>query len=274
MKLIYYKILLGISFWAFGNNPKNKDDVPNYETFSINSTNVGEQRIINVWIPEEYKRKPFALPVMYMLDGGVKEDFPHIVATVSKLVSSHKIPPLLVVGIENTQRRRDLTGFTEIEKDKEIAPVVGGSDKFRAFIKDELFLEIEKRYRVSNQRVLIGESLAGLFVVETFFFNPAMFTHYIAFDPSLWWNNHYIVNNARENLGKISGLRTKLWFACSNATDISIHCKQLSNVLKSNVVKGLEWEYLDEPNEKHATIFKATKEKALFWSLEKININQ
>ena len=46
----------------------------------------------------------------------------------------------------------DLTGFTEIEKDKEIAVVVGGSEKFRAFINDELFPEINKRYRTTNEK--------------------------------------------------------------------------------------------------------------------------
>lgn len=274
MKFIYYKILLVISFWSYANAAKVKDEIPIHETFRINSTKVGEERTINVWIPEEYKKKPFAIPVMYMLDGGIKEDFPHVVKTVSRLIKSNKIPPVLVVGIENTQRRRDLTGFTDVAKDKEIAPVVGGSIYFRAFIKEELFPEIEKRYKVSGKRALIGESLAGLFVVETLFLSPEMFNYYIAFDPSLWWNNHYLVTSAKDNLDKLSNKEAKFWFASSNALDISVNCKELSNVLKNNTVKGLEWIYLEEPREKHATIFKATKEKALFWSLEKININQ
>ena len=80
-----------------------------------------------------------------------------------------KIKPLLLVGIENTQRRRDLTGFTEVEKDKEIAPIVGGSEKFRAFNKEELFPEIEKRYGTTSEKSIIGESASGLFVMETFF---------------------------------------------------------------------------------------------------------
>lgn len=45
--------------------------------------------------------------------------------------SLKKIKPVILVGIENTERRRDLTGFTTIPKDKEVAPVVGGSEKFR-----------------------------------------------------------------------------------------------------------------------------------------------
>jgi len=30
----------------------------------------------------------------------------------------------------------------------------------------------------------------------------------------------------------------------------------------------LNWQYSDEPNEKHNTIFRATKEKALTWMLK------
>ncbi len=79
---------------------------------------------------------------------------------------------MILVGIENTQRRRDLTGPTEDEEDKKIAPVVGGSEKFRAFINNELFTEINKRYRTGSEKGIIGESLAGLFVMKTFYTTP------------------------------------------------------------------------------------------------------
>ncbi len=105
-----------------------------------------------------------------------------------------------MVGIENTQRRRDLTGPTNVKEDKEIAPVVGGSEQFRAFINDELFTEINKRYKTSNKKGIIGESLAGLFVTETFFLKPSLFDFYIAFDPSLWWNNESLIKRANNYL--------------------------------------------------------------------------
>ena len=39
--------------------------------------------------------------------------------------------------------------------------MVGGSAAFRAFIAEELVPEIERRYRTSGARGIIGESLAG-----------------------------------------------------------------------------------------------------------------
>jgi predicted alpha/beta superfamily hydrolase len=243
------------------------DPIPQHDTFTIDSRHVGEKRVINVWVPKGYNSSADSLPVMYMADGGIKEDFPHIANTLAKLIKDKKIKPLILVGIENTQRRRDLTGFTEVEGDKEIAPVVGGSEKFRNFINDELFAEIGKRYRITAERSIIGESASGLFVMETFFLTPDMFDTYIAFDPSLWWNNHYLVRTAKDHLSKHSDSRKRLWFAGSNTEDISQYTRELSEILKAENPAYLTWTYSDEPKEKHNTIFRATKEKAIVWAL-------
>ena len=174
MKTIYYNLLVLFLFISCANSSQKQDKIPVHESFSIESEQVGETRTINVWLPSDYNTNKDSLSVMYMADGGINEDFPHIANTIAELVKSKSIQPIILVGIENTKRRRDLTGYTEVEKDKEIAPVVGGSEKFRSFINDELFLEINKRYRTNSKRGIIGESASGLFVVETFFLKPEM----------------------------------------------------------------------------------------------------
>ena len=173
----------------------------------------------------------------------------------------------MLVGIENTQRRRDLTGYTDVAKDKEIAPVVGGSEKFRAFINNELFPSINKQYRTTNKKGIIGESLAGLFVTETFLLNSDMFNFYIAFDPSLWWNNQYLLKVADEKLMNFPSSEKRFWFAGSSAEDISSAAGQLHQILAAKKIQNLAFKYSNEHNEKHNTIFRATKEKALIWTL-------
>lgn len=237
------------------------DPIPEHEVFTVQSKQLDEERTINVWIPADYKTSSTPLPVMYMADDGVKEDFPHIANTLAQLMRDNKIKPLLLVGIENTERRRDLTGTTEVAADREVAPVVGGSEKFRAFIAEELFPEIDKRYKTTNEKSIIGESLSGLFVMETFFLAPEMFDHYIAFDPSLWWNNHYLVRTAREHLEKFPSTEKRVWFASSNTEDISPFTKELAGILEAENLKNLKWKFSDEPKEKHSTIFRATKKK-------------
>ncbi|HNF38092.1 MAG TPA: alpha/beta hydrolase-fold protein [Chitinophagaceae bacterium] len=250
-----------------GNAQLHTDSLPQYDSFTIASKQVSEIRKINVWTPADYQSSQKTYPVLYMLDGGTQEDFPHLANTLAALIDAQKIKPIILVGIENTQRRRDLTGFTEVAKDKEIAPVVGGSDKFRAFIKDELFPEIIKRYRTTNEKSIIGESASGLFVMETFFLTPEMFDNYIAFDPSLWWNNHYLVRTAKEHLANFPISEKRIWFASSNAEDISPYTKELAEIFKTENKASIQWKFSNEPKEKHTTIFRATKEKAIIWTL-------
>ncbi|HVX88048.1 MAG TPA: alpha/beta hydrolase-fold protein, partial [Gemmatimonadales bacterium] len=165
------------------------DSTPTHTTFTLESRHTGEPRVINVYTPPGYDgtaRRRY--PVLYMPDGGMAEDFPHVVVTVDSLIRLGRIPATLVVGVENTQRRRDMTCPTRIKSDSAIAPVVGGSAAFRRFWKDELIPEVARRYRVNDDRAIIGESLAGLFIVETMLLEPRLFRRYIALSPSLWWN--------------------------------------------------------------------------------------
>ncbi len=260
-----YLILMSLFIFGCGNTSQNKDPIPNHDTFKIESKHVGEIRTITVWTPTEYENGTESYPVIYMPDGGIKEDFPHIANTIAKLIEEKSIPPIILVGIENTERRRDLTGYSESDFDAKLAPQTDGAKNFRAFITDELFSEIEKRYRLKNNKGIIGESLAGLFVMETFMQHPESFDFYIAFDPSIWWNDHYLVQQADTLLANLPDKEIKLWFAGSSAEDISKFTNQLAIKLENNRADKLKWKYSNEPKEKHHTIFRATKEKALKW---------
>jgi hypothetical protein len=267
MKIKISVLLMLVGFISTQNvHSQVSDSIPNHETFTIDSKILKEKRVINVWLPTEYQEKLDSFPVLYMADGGIKEDFPHLANTLASLIEQQKIPPIILVGIENTQRRRDLTGPTTVEYDKSIAPIVGQSSAFRNFIRDELFTEIEKKYRVTSSKSIIGESLAGLFVVETWLNTPEMFDNYIAFDPSLWWNNHDLVNRAAELLAKQSTQPTKIWFTSSKAKDIKKHTAALAKTLISKKLNHIHWNYIRSPKETHATIFRATKENALKWT--------
>jgi len=271
MNILYSLLLVGFLLLTGCSNASQPiDPIPLYETFKIQSQHVGEERTINIWTPENYKSNKDSLMVLYMPDGGIKEDFPHIANTLNKLVREKKISPLILVGIENTQRKKDLTGPTTSENDKEIAPVNGGSEQFRKFISEELIPEINKRYRTTNKKGIIGESLAGLFVTETFLLKPETFDFYMAFDPSLWWNDQYLIKSANEHLNKFPNDNKTFWFAGSNAKDISENVKNLSEILKTKKSESIKWEYSNEKKEKHHTIFRATKEKAMIWTLNNL----
>jgi hypothetical protein len=166
-------------------------------SYTLVSKTLGETRRINVYAPPGFDAADAPpLPVLYVLDGGVKEDFLHIAGLVQVSVGNATMRPFLVVGIENTQRRRDFTGPTANAEDKKIAPVVGGSAAFRTFLKDELLPDVARRFKTTGETAIVGESLAGLFIVETLFDAPDLFATYIAVDPSLWWNDDALLRKA------------------------------------------------------------------------------
>ena len=267
MKILYTLSVLVVVMLSCANKEQFNDPIPEHETFTISSKILNEDRTITIWLPDAYKKATDSLPVLYMLDGGINEDFPHVANTLSELIAAQKIKPIILVGIENTQRRRDLTGPTNVAKDKEIAPVVGGSAAFRQFIKEELIPKINASYRTNSKKGIIGESVAGLFVTETFLTAPDLFDFYIAFDPSLWWNDTQLLKDAPVYLQSFSNAPKTFWFAGSSATDIFKNTTKLSEILSSTNVINLKWKYSPEKKEKHNTIFRATKEKALIWTL-------
>lgn len=246
------------------------DPVPSHEALTIASRALGEERRVFVHLPAGYAAEPSQrYAVLYMPDGGLDEDFPHVVATVDALVAAHEIPPLLVVGIPNTERRRDLTGPTEVASDRKVAPRVGGSAAFRAFVRDELVPEIERRYRCDGDRAVVGESLAGWWVVETFLREPGLFDRAIAISPSLWWNGHRLVDEAATLVAGFDARPRRLWLAAADETDIALHVAALADVLRQRAPASLVWLHVPHPELQHGTIFRAVEADAYRWALAK-----
>ena len=74
-------------------------------------------------------------------------------------------------------------------EERNLFPTAGDSAKFRAFIRDKVKPLIEANYRTSGEDAVMGESLAGLFIAETWLVEPDLFDRYAAIDPSLWWHD-------------------------------------------------------------------------------------
>ncbi len=161
-------------------------------TDELYSKQLGEKRILNIYLPEGYNEKDtIHYPVIYLLDGGADEDFIHVAGLVqfNSFEWINRVPKSIVVGIANTDRKRDLSFTTTLAKDKETYPTTGGSARFMAFIETELQPYIERNYKTNNTKTLIGESLGGLFATEVLFKKPYLFNHYILVSPSVWWDN-------------------------------------------------------------------------------------
>lgn len=226
------------------------------ETFTLASKVLGETRRINVWRPPQWAvPKDGRLPVMYMPDGGLQEDFQHVAGLLQVLIGNGGMRPFLLVGIENTQRRRDLTGPTTVESDRKIAPVVGGSAAFRSFLRDELKPHITGRYQVTGESAIMGESLAGLFVLETLLLEPGLFDHYLAFDASIWWNAEWVIADASRRMPSLRGTRKQLAVVFSSEPSIAVPGERLRAALARADTSVLSLRVSTMPAETHATIY-------------------
>ena len=157
-------------------------------TYHLQSRILGETRVIDVSLPSGYVTDSNQrYPVIVVLDG----EFEHpLAAAIARFyAASAQVPALIVVGVRNVDRTRDMTtpsvaGFTappELTK-------VGGAEGFLAFLGDELLPFVDRSYRTTPLRVLVGHSLGGLVAAYALGKRPELFTGYILMEPSLWWN--------------------------------------------------------------------------------------
>ncbi len=189
-----FALLASALCFGSANGQRTKEPVPFVLGVSerIQSYALNEERVLNVYLPLGYAADTAgAYPVIYLLDGSADEDFIHVSGAVQ--FASYPwitwVQPSIVVGIANVDRKRDLTFPTSVAKDKEQFPTTGGSAAFMRFIGDELIPFIDGNYRTGPDRMLIGQSLGGLFATEVLFERPELFTRYLIVSPSLWWDD-------------------------------------------------------------------------------------
>lgn len=164
---------------------------------TIRSEPLGEQRRINVVLPPSYASETQRrYPVLYLIDGGAEQDLLHVAGVAQLGALWGRSSEAIVVGIETKDRRRELTHPTRDAELLKQYPTAGSSALFRQFIRDEVKPMIASTYRANGEDAVIGESLAGLFIVETWLREPALFDRYAAIDPSLWWDEESLVRAA------------------------------------------------------------------------------
>jgi predicted alpha/beta superfamily hydrolase len=176
--------------------PKSVRPIVLGDNITIASTVLNEDRVINVWLPDGYAKGTRTYPVLYLLDGGLDQDFLHVVGTAQLGSIWGRSQPVIVVGIASKDRRRELAGPT---KDPELLkrwPTAGYSSDFRRHIATEVKPMIAGRFRTNGDDAVMGESMAGLFVVETWLRQPGLFRHYAAISPSLWWDKESLRQTA------------------------------------------------------------------------------
>lgn len=231
----------------------------------IESKELSEKRILNIYLPEDYNEKDaIKYPVIYVLDGSINEDFIHIAGIIQYNNFSwiDRVPKSIVVGIANVDRRRDFTSPTTYDIDKKHSPTGGGSSKFIRFIEKELQPFINNKYKTTEDKTIIGQSLGGLVATEILFTKPKMFNKYIIVSPSLWWrdgsllkeNPEILSENFTNTIGIYIGVGKEGLTPGLDHHIMEIDANLLADKIKQTKSKTVKvyFDYL--PEEDHATV--------------------
>jgi uncharacterized protein len=241
---------------------------------SVYSTILKENRKIWVHMPDTtspdgiFAKQHY--PVVYLLDGD-ENNF----ATVASMIQQAgggggniSFPQMIVVGIPNTDRTRDLTpshsSFTPM-LDSVSAAHAGGGENFISFIKNELIPHIDSLYPTAPYRLLIGHSFGGLMAMHILINYANLFNAYVAIDPSMFWDNQKLLKQTKTVLEKNNFEGRSLFLAVANTMTkgmdtlkvqkdndmMSLHIRsilQLGHSLDANKKNGLNfnWKYYSE----------------------------
>ena len=224
--------------------------------FVIHSNVLNEDRVILVRTPPGYEANKVSYPVLYMTDGDAH--MAHTASTVQFLTQNGRISDLIVVGVTNTDRTRDLTPAKSTDKDAAgnlRFPTSGGADNFLKFFETELIPEIEREYRVQPYRIFAGHSLGGLFAIHAMITKPGLFNSYVAVSPSLQWEHDEALKRAETFLKNQKELKATLFVSIGNEPGaIGDDFDKFKALLEKSKIKGFEWLAERMADEDHGSV--------------------
>lgn len=179
--------------------------------YSIKASVLDEDRSIQVYLPASYSKESaikHSYPVIYLLDG--ESNFNYLTAFVEKLTRSPypSMPEAIIVGIENTNRTRDLTPTVKqpskmsAEQDSKIKGETGGNAAFFDFLENDLYSHINQNYRTNGYNIFIGHSFGGITALNHMLNGKDIFNAYIVHDPSIWWDEQVMLKRFQASKGK------------------------------------------------------------------------
>src|SRR6187397_1678705 len=206
-----YFLLILIPIITLTSNAQTDNKIVIGKVDSVYSSILKEKRKVWVYTPnmktgEQIPGKRY--PVVYLLDGdGHFESVVGMIQQLSQVNGNTVCPEMIVVGIPNTDRTRDLTP-THIASDPPImdsnfSKNTGGGENFISFIEKELMPHIDSAYHTQPYRMLVGHSFGGLTVMNVLTNHTKLFNAYIAIDPSMWYDKERFLATTKKKLSEI-----------------------------------------------------------------------
>jgi len=222
---------------------------------SIKSEILQENRKILIHLPDNYKDSNKSYPVLYRLDGGI-ELMLETISTINRLSVSDEIAPeMIVVAIENINRPRDMWPVnTKYYPETEIP----GAKYFLDFIEKELIPYIEANYQTTQERIICGQSLSGIFTTYTFLTKPELFDSYIICSGAFPDCENYFKELSKKTFQQIDQFNGQKLFITNGLKDpldpdgkLQLQILDFSNSIHESLKDKIVHKYLTYENEGH-----------------------
>jgi len=169
------------------------EKIPGGEIRTLHSSVLEEDRTLYVGLPGGYDATDTDYAVFYKLDGD-ERSFAMTLSELEELREAKLIPPMILVGIPNTDRDRDMLPIAIPGRRGS-----GGSDKFLKFVREEMIPFVEENYRASDFNIIMGTSNTALFAIYAFVHQPSTFDAYLASSPMIG-HSPELIRTATERL--------------------------------------------------------------------------
>jgi predicted alpha/beta superfamily hydrolase len=199
---------------------------------TIKSTNLNEDRIIQIYTPEGYQESNKEYPVLYILNG--QWYFSSGVSIQKALRTPGAIPEMIVVGINDGDKSRWSLFGEE-------------SDKFTGFLVEEVLPYIDSNFRTNTERIIFGWEAAAYYISELILKNSALF------DGAIITDGGY----APEHLVKAFKADKDIYlFIANSKKDIYYinSTEAFHKILLHNNPTNLKWKYSLFNDEVHETL--------------------
>ncbi|HEU5165113.1 MAG TPA: alpha/beta hydrolase-fold protein, partial [Chitinophagaceae bacterium] len=219
-----YFLLILVPIITLTSNAQTDNKIVIGKVDSVYSNALKEKRKIWVYVPNmngDMQNSGQRFPVLYLLDGDAHfQSVSGMIQQLSQVNGNTIFPEMIVVGIPNTDRTRDLTP-THIASDPPMmdsnsTKITGGGENFATFLEKELMPHIDSLYPTQPFRLLIGHSFGGLTVMNIITNHTKLFNAYIAIDPSMWYDKERFLKATQKKLSSQNYNGTSLYVGIAN----------------------------------------------------------
>jgi predicted alpha/beta superfamily hydrolase/Flp pilus assembly protein TadD len=194
----------------------------------LHSRIMKEDRLLFVHLPREYADTDLKYPVLYLLYVDLYNYFADAATITEKLGTTGETPPLIIIGVANTNRYRDLLPVGIGER--------GQADRFLKFLRKELIPHVDRTYRTQDFRILAGPQAGAIFSLYALIEDPQLFQAVIAENPFKNPENAPpLLRKAEDYFKEKTSLRGFLYIHCEKderAEDLK-YARQLAGLIES-----------------------------------------